>query len=233
VTGGAGLGIHEQHFAYGSMRLATDSGEIASGGSSSAPVPHAEFVDVASWLVRDSQSPYQWTDQRLNLSGLFGTFSTSDPNRLTFQGVDGQGQPFTLTALQRGRLLHLVGENSPSCCGFFKYTFDALAFESPYADFNLDGIVNGSDASLLMANMGTFANAIFEQGDADGDGDVDGSDFLTWQREIGDAVAMSEFADVSFGSFAAGSAAVPEPFAVLLMGMGVAMLPVFVGRWCR
>jgi hypothetical protein len=84
-----------------------------------------------------------------------------------------------------------------------------------------------------MANMGTFANAIFEQGDADGDGDVDGSDFLTWQREIGDAVAMSEFADVSFGSFAAGSAAVPEPFAVLLMGMGVAMLPVFVGRWCR
>ena len=43
------------------------------------------------------------------------------------------------------------------------------------------------DADELSSNIGTFAHATFEQGDADGDADVDGDDFLAWQREIGAA----------------------------------------------
>jgi hypothetical protein len=215
VTGGV-AGI-EQYFAYGSFRLVANAANPA-------------FVDVQSWLVRDSQSPYQWTDQKLNLSGLDGAISPSDPNHLVFQGVDGQNQPFTLTAVQHGRLMHLVGENDPGCCGMLTYRFDALAYNAPYADFNLDGIVDGSDRNALMANMGTFAHAIFEQGDADGDGDVDGSDFLTWQREIGDAIAMSEFAEVAFAGFAGGSIAVPEPRGVMLAIMYIAL---FLKRYRR
>ena len=75
-------------------------------------VPFAEFENVRSWLVPDSPLTYVWnTDDTLNLSGLEGTFRRGEPNHLFFRGVDGQGQPFKLMAVQRGRLLHLMGEN--------------------------------------------------------------------------------------------------------------------------
>ncbi len=85
--------------------------------------PHAEFIGVDSRLV--SESTFVWhTDGTLNLSGLEGTFAPGDPSRIVLQGVDGQGLPFHLTAVQRGRLLHLMGENDPSCCDLFKYKLD-------------------------------------------------------------------------------------------------------------
>jgi hypothetical protein len=112
--------------------------------------------------------------------------------------------------VQRGRLLHLSGENA-------RYKFDALAYEAPYADFNLDGVVDSADADVLVASMGTPASIFsFELGDADGNGLVDGNDFLTWQREIGASIAMSDFAEGSSVGFAVGSAAAPEPGSAVL-----------------
>jgi hypothetical protein len=139
-----------------------------------------------------------------------------------FRGVDGQGQPFRLMAVQRGRLLHLVGENDPGCCDFFHYKFDAYAYQGRYSDFNLDGEVDRADLDILMSNLGKSAAASFELGDADGDGEVDGDDFLAWQLDVGAATALSAFsgdaaAAASFfaeSSFSA--AAVPEPTAVAL-----------------
>jgi hypothetical protein len=206
VTGGT-ANIQQKFFAYGRFGL--------NFGYQSGP--HAEFLNVDSWLVPDSPLTFVWhTDGTLNLSGLEGTFAASDPSRIVFQGVDGQGLPLQLTATQRGRLLHVVGENQPPCCGFLKYKFDALAHAAPYADFNLDGMVDEQDAYVLASNIGTFAHATLEQGDADGDGDVDGNDFLAWQREIGAATPMSAFAAATPNGAALGSVAVPEPMTMTI-----------------
>jgi hypothetical protein len=104
-----------------------------------------------------------------------------------------------------------MGENDPGCCDFFHYKFDAFAHLAPYADFNIDGRVDRGDLDVLLAHMGTRTDARFEQGDADGDGDVDGGDFLTWQREIGEATPLSAFAGDTLDEASFSPAAVPEP----------------------
>ena len=48
------------------------------------------------------------------------------------------------------------------------------------ADFNHNGIVNGADLAIWQ---GAYGNSAL--GDADGDGDSDGRDFLSWQRQFG------------------------------------------------
>jgi hypothetical protein len=214
VTGSA-AGIRQKFFTYGKFGLETGM----EGG------PHAEFVGVDSRLVPDSSLSFVWsTDHTLNLRGLAGSFSPFDPSQITFQGVDGQGAPFQMTGVQRGRLLHLVGENDPVCCNHFKYKFDALAYLAPYGDFTLDGIVDKHDVEVLSSNIGTFANATFEQGDADGDGDVDGDDFLAWQREIGPATPMSAFASATSSGSALNFNAVPEPLTMALLSTTAAVL---------
>ena len=71
------------------------------------------------------------------------------------------------------------------------------------ADFNHVNGVNGADLTVLTTNFGTgTTNA---QGNADGDTDVDGNDFLIWQRNVGNTSA----------SAAAG--VVPEPAALGLL----------------
>jgi hypothetical protein len=52
------------------------------------------------------------------------------------------------------------------------------------ADFNGDETVDEFDLRDWTANFGS-TSATSEQGDADGDADVDGSDVLQWQRDLG------------------------------------------------
>jgi hypothetical protein len=220
VTGGF-AGIRQEFFPYGTFDLLTGyREEPRSMGPTPLYVPYAKFEleRWESWLVPNSPLTYVWsTDDTLNLSGLDGTFRPGEPNHLFFRGVDGQGQPFKLMAVQRGRLLHLVGENDPGCCDFFHYKFDAFAHLAPYSDFNIDGRVDRGDLDVLLSNIGNRAGARFEQGDADGDGDVDGDDFLSWQREVGDATPLSAFAGDSLAEAGfLSSGAVPEPAALLL-----------------
>ena len=47
------------------------------------------------------------------------------------------------------------------------------------------GVVNDVDLTAWQDGYGMAENAEPEHGDADGDGSVDGSDFLTWQRTLG------------------------------------------------
>jgi T5SS/PEP-CTERM-associated repeat protein len=79
-------------------------------------------------------------------------------------------------------------------------------------DFNGDGVVNGLDLNVWLANVGITSGASVVQGDADADGDVDGDDFLFWQRNVGKPGPW-------FGSGAgSGSdAAVPEPASLALL----------------
>ncbi len=81
---------------------------------------------------------------------------------------------------------------------------------SVFPDFNHDGSVNGGDLSILEQNF-TSLNASFEQGDANGDSRVDGSDFLVWQRNAGIGAGLSALS-------------VPEPSTLLLSLAGLLLI---------
>lgn len=68
------------------------------------------------------------------------------------------------------------------------------------ADFSIDGQVDDDDLALWQSGFGTSPNASHVEGDADGDHDVDGADFLTWQREFLATPASASLSNV-----------VPEP----------------------
>jgi T5SS/PEP-CTERM-associated repeat protein len=86
------------------------------------------------------------------------------------------------------------------------------------ADFNGDGVVNGLDRQIIQDNFGL--GATFAQGDADFDGDVDGNDFLIWQRQIGPVPAPANLA----------AGAVPEPGA---LSMALALAALAIPAWRR
>ena len=55
------------------------------------------------------------------------------------------------------------------------------------ADFNEDGAVDAADLDLLKSAQGKTTGATHRNGDADADRDVDGADFLIWQRQLNPA----------------------------------------------
>jgi alpha-amylase len=108
-------------------------------------------------------------------------------------------------------------------------------------DLNVDGMVNLSDVQTLITNIVGTVN-----GDFDLDGDVDGRDFLTWQRnsglqtgvryDLGDAdlngvingndlaIWQAEYNSAGLVASSAVSVAVPEPHtAVLIMLAGTTL----------
>jgi hypothetical protein len=89
----------------------------------------------------------------------------------------------------------------------WKTEFGGLA-AGPSADFDGNGQVNAADLAAWRGGYGTAANAPFASGDADLDHDVDGADFLTWQRTFagggaGEIVAASAAESASSGASAA------------------------------
>lgn len=81
-----------------------------------------------------------------------------------------------------------------------------------FADFDLDGIVDGGDFLTWQRGFGTSPAATFGQGDADLSGAVDGDDLTTW---------LSLFGTVGTPVGIASSAVVPEPNSMVLVFMGL------------
>jgi len=81
---------------------------------------------------------------------------------------------------------------------------------SSIADFNGDGTVDAIDLGVWSTNYGSAGG----MGDSDADGDVDGNDFLAWQREVSATVPLR----------ASLSSTVPEPSALVLVTIAVAIL---------
>ena len=96
------------------------------------------------------------------------------------------------------------------------FEFAAPAFAA--ADFNNSGAVNAADLTLLRGGFGTTAGATKMQGDADGDHDVDGGDFLIWQRQVSAPVVPV-------------AVAVPEPTGMALGAAAVARLLLLRRTW--
>ena len=72
--------------------------------------------------------------------------------------------------------------------------------------------------NLLEAVIDDMIGVTGPAGDFDADGDVDGADFLEWQREMGDATSLGEW-EANFGTTAAVAATVgvPEPASWVLL----------------
>ena len=81
------------------------------------------------------------------------------------------------------------------------------------ADFDADNDVDGDDLARWRTNFGLAAGATSAQGDADGNGRVDGRDFLTWQRQRGGVTTAVE-----------NGSTVPEPGGILLALAALARL---------
>lgn len=87
------------------------------------------------------------------------------------------------------------------------YTIGNSEYISPVidADFDNDGVVDGSDFLIWQRGFGT-SGATNAVGDADGDADVDGDDLAGWAARYGVGTTATTFA-----------AAVPEPAAASLL----------------
>ena len=78
------------------------------------------------------------------------------------------------------------------------------------ADFNSDGFVKADDLGLWKTGFGMQTGAGRTNGDADGNGAVDGADFLAWQRQY------------TGPSSVAALTAIPEPATIGLIVAGLA-----------
>ena len=72
-------------------------------------------------------------------------------------------------------------------------------------------MVDSADLNAWKVGFGTSGNAARIEGDADGDRDVDGEDFLIWQRQL-DAGARSAVTSA------------PEPAGAVMLGIAFAVL---------
>jgi len=96
---------------------------------------------------------------------------------------------------------------------FYDGRIDEVAFwDTALTPDNIDWLQTNSLSTLAAAGP---------DGDFDGDGNVDGADFLDWQRNLGDAANLGLWED-NYGTAAAVSAvsSIPEPTSLLLMGLG-------------
>jgi hypothetical protein len=80
------------------------------------------------------------------------------------------------------------------------------------ADFNSSGQVNADDLSLWKTGFGMSTGAVRINGDADADADVDGADFLLWQRQYTGAASAQAVT------------AVPEPCVLAMAIFPLAIL---------
>lgn len=86
---------------------------------------------------------------------------------------------------------------------------------SAVADFNGNGVVNAQDLSAWRLGFGAGSSATRASGDGNGDGRVDGTDFLIWQRQL------TTLALESAASYPA-----PEPSSAWLLSMATAAIAV-------
>ena len=75
----------------------------------------------------------------------------------------------------------IFGMNTPAYVAVDNLTLEVA---SKQADFNLDNVVDGTDLGIWQQHYGSVFQGDVTTGDADNDGDVDGRDFLAWQRNV-------------------------------------------------
>jgi len=211
------------------------------------------FVSVKNSVFYDNDKAARIETDVANLKILNNTFG--DGNSTLFNSVDGGAEEATLSVLNN----LFLQPKPPEASDASNLVVDASGFVS--INDNNYRLVAGSlaiDAGLSLANViddfdgesrpagvahdiGAFEYVPEAQllGDFDVDGDVDGSDFLKWQRGGSpDPFSVADLDDWStkFGEIAqvtTTSTTVPEPSSVCLAYGGWAIALVIRGSWVQ
>jgi hypothetical protein len=203
-----------------------------------ALLPATQFANVEAWASHPVLAISEQLDDVVNLSGLIGgqinSFQGQPIELFRFQGDDGNGYDTDLFVARSGRWLYMRGENHPDSApttpGPFrsKWILRGLARQTPFADFDKSEAVDSGDLHEWFSGFGERnrpGQVAQSLGDADGDRDVDGADFLSWQRDLGDMPPDMALFDAAIDSAIAGAAsAVPEPSGAVLIAFGMTAL---------
>jgi hypothetical protein len=109
--------------------------------------------------------------------------------------------------------LNMVSLTGPGASAFDSLRIGTtfLDVAPPVADFDNSGQVDASDLALIQNHFGS-TSAAHGDGDTNADQDVDGADFLIWQRQYGATYTIPT------------STAIPEPSAISLALIGITAL---------
>jgi hypothetical protein len=179
------VAIHELGHALG-LGSSQEWQNLATGATFSGLAAKAAYGGVAPPL---NAAREHWASGTNSV-----VFGTNTAQEAAMDPEITQGTRKRLTALDAGALTDIG------------WSVVAPSFNS--ADFNLDGTVNAPDLAIWKAAYKTTTS-----GNADGDGDTDGNDFLIWQRRLGHA-----------GAIASTSMAIPEPSGSIMTWLAVATI---------
>ncbi|MAT72264.1 MAG: hypothetical protein CMJ58_22385 [Planctomycetaceae bacterium] len=223
----------QARYAQGPTRMATLVVDIVTGEasivtSSATPVSFDYYeirsqgglLNTTAWNSLDDQNHDQagtaagqgWEEADQSSSSKLAEFFLQGSSTVAWGSDLALGRPFDSSILgpgTSGDLTFSIGLPSGELVtGGVEYV-TRLAF----ADFNVDGLVDGADFLAWQRGNGITSGAALADGDAQLDGDVDAADLAVWQSDYGTAT----FA-------AAVGQPIPEPVAVGLGAAGLILL---------
>ncbi len=167
-----------------------------------------------------------------NFSSIFGLYQTQslqdDVDLYVTAGTIGDGSGgvnFTNLLTANGYDFEFTQVSEGHSWGNWRALLDEmlshLVGETPAlaADFDNNRVVDQNDLARWQTGFGILAGASHFDGDTEADRDTDGSDFLTWQQQLGLGVQATAM-----------SPAVPEPSSVVILTWSVASSTAFY-RW--
>ncbi len=194
----------------------------------------ARFLNVDAWGFHPLLDLVVDVDAALNLSGLKGeqlpVAAPFDVFHFTGHKPEPDNSAVSIFARVIGPWLYLNGETTPppQSADVPVFKLDAVARTWPFADFFDDSVVDHRDLEQWASHYGLRLitdPSSQPYGDADGDHDADGADFLEWQRQLGEVIPPplpSLAALLQAGE--AGAATIPEPQSLALASLGAGLL---------
>ncbi len=111
--------------------------------------------------------------------------------------LDVRKLSFRLSSTDNGQF----GMNTPAYFALDNFFVDVTTTPG---DFDVNGSVELPDLTIWNTHYGVDLKAAFNHGDADKDGDVDGTDFLTWQENFTTVASITQ--------------SIPEPTTLFITG---------------
>ncbi|WP_146452077.1 endonuclease/exonuclease/phosphatase family protein [Bythopirellula polymerisocia] len=140
----------------------------------SQPVHNATGTTDYTWRSGNSRSLLDYV--------IYSDSALDVGNKFVLNTVSMTSADRTATGLQQRDVT--IG-NSTTYFDHLPVVVDFRIFEFAPSDFNFSRSADGADLATWQAGYHVLSGATRTTGDADGDGDVDGRDFLIWQQQAG------------------------------------------------